>query len=428
MDIGIKDVVIERHNDSQRRARKEMGNLLNLASSIERHGLMHPIVVDKLEDGKWRLIAGERRYRACMLNGQTLIKATLIKDVDDVSAKEMEIEENIVRQNLSWPEECDALRQLNDLKKAKYGSAQPGSLTGWGMADTANAVGMSKSAVAQDIKLAKDLIGKPELLKKVRRLPKTAARKIVRMTIEAAALKAQVDKHQLSINSVLKLGDCCSLIDELADESVNLLITDPPFGLAAISETGARGTSSYAIDKENVSDEDTMRKTYKILWPKMYKKLVPGAHIYVFFAMGWHCELLCMLTNAGFIVDDLPLIWHKQRTSVLPKDDHYPSCYEAIFFGHKPPMRRILTHPVPNLISIPAVAPQKRTHPLQKPFELLKVLIENSSSVGEVVLDCFAGSGMTLIAAKKLQRSAVGFELDEGNFLRAQKFIEGELK
>jgi len=428
MIINIRDVHVERKDSTSRRARKEMGDISRLANSIKKHGLLHPIIVDDMGDGGWRLIAGERRLRACMLNGDSQIEAKLVKDIDDITAKEIEIEENVVRQNLAWPEECDAVRQLDELKKKMYGKAQPGHREGgWKIADTAETVGMSAAAVAQDIKLAKDLKAHPEMLSKVSRLPKTAARKIVRMMLEAEMLKRQVDSHQLTISANLLLGDACQLIDTLDDESIHLLLTDPPFAKPDIVNVGSSGTMTYNITETNVSSEEKMREVYKVLWPKVFKKLVPGAHIYVFLGMGWYTELYHMLILAGFDVDEVPLIWSKQRPTAMAKDMHYMSSYEAVLFGHKPPINRILRKPVNNVIPIPALPPQQRAHPLQKPFELLKLFIENSSNVGEVVLDCFAGSAMTLIAAEKLQRSSIGFELDEGNYLRAQAFMKKEL-
>jgi site-specific DNA-methyltransferase (adenine-specific) len=133
-----------------------------------------------------------------------------------------------------------------------------------------------------------------------------------------------------------------------------------------------------------------------------------------------------MLNNAGFIVDAQPLIWYKERVSVMAKDMHYMSSYEAIFFGHKPPVGRILTKPVSNVLSVPALSHQAKVHPLQRPHDLLKILIENSTGVGDTVLDTFAGSASTLVSARKLQRNAIAFEKDEGNFLRAQEWISKE--
>ncbi len=430
MIVKINEIKIEKSDANNKRVRAKLGNIQELAVSIKKRGLLHPIIIDKIEDALptepvWRLIAGERRLKASILNGATEIETNLLSDIDDIAAKEIELEENVMRQNLSWQEECEALRQLDELKKTKYGTAQPGSDTGWSMEDTAKTVGMSRSNLSDSIKLAKDLIDNPDIAKKVAKLPKSAAKKIMKQKIKAKLLQHQVDSKQLTISNDLRLGDCCQLIDELKDCSIDLLITDPPFGVADISAVAKSGANTYnGINETNVSTEETMRAVYTILLPKLFEKLKSGAHIYMFLGMGWYTELIQRLRNVGFEVDDLPLIWYKCRPSVIAKDMHYTSSYEAVLFGHKPPVGRILSKPIANVLSIPTIAGQTRVHSLQKPFDLLKIFIENSSSVGEVVLDCFAGSASTLVAARKLQRSAIGFELDEDNFLRAQKFIQ----
>lgn len=435
MLIDIKRIKVEHKEDATKRARKDFGNIFSLAKSIKQHGLLHPIVVSDCTDPDYNyvLVAGERRLRAVIYNGEENIRATLFEDMSSIERKEVELEENIVRLDLSWQEKCKMLKQLDALKRKIHGSAtQAHSSEGWGIKETAEVVGMSVGSVNQDIKLAKDLEENPELVRKVERLPKHAARKIVKQELEAKVLRRQIERKELTVSADLRLGPAEHLIDELEDESVHLWLTDPPFGSAEIvkvskTDCAGGGMPLYNLTETNVSDDMTMMKVYKELIPKVYRKLVPGAHIYVFFGHSWYTDLLRMLRDAGFIVDDSPLIWHKERVSIQAKDMHYMSSYEAIFFGHKPPTKRILTKPVPNVLSIPSAAPQMRVHPLMKPFDLLKIFIINSSNPGEVVLDTFAGSAMTLIAARKLQRSAIGFEKDEGNYLRAQKFMEKEL-
>ncbi len=429
MKINIIDIRVEQSNDLTKRVRKDFSGVPKLAKNIGALGLLHPIVVnhDQTGEKKYILIAGERRLRACIFLGWTKIPATVLDDMNEFDRKVCELAENVVRQDLTWEEQIEAMSQLHDLQQAQHGKATTSKNNkGWTIEDTAEMIGLSKGGVSQDIKLALDLKNQPELREKVSKLPKHAARKIVNQTMEENILKRQISMNEMTISSDLRLGDCVELIQDLRDESVDLWLTDPPFAskmVADLSKASSSASPTYNLTQSNVSTEGYMQGVYEELIPAVYKKLKPGAHIYVFFGHDWYCRLYQMLTDGGFVVDSQPLIWAKQGVTGMSKDMHYMSSYEAIFFGHKPPVGRILTKPVPNVLSVPVIHPSKRVHPLQRPFELLKILIENSTGVGQTILDTFAGSASTIHAAKRLQRSGIGFELDSGNYLRAQKWL-----
>ncbi len=436
MKVNIKDIRIEKKNLDTKRIRTEFGDIHKLAQSIKDHGLMQPPVVARDETGekKYVLIAGERRLRAMAFIMMTETEVILFEDLDDIDQKILEIEENVMRKDLTWQEQVSALNQLNELKKKKYGEpSKSRQNTGWTLEDMAEACGMSKGTVSQDIMLAKTIAERPDLKRKVSKLPKHAARKIVNQMLEEEVLKRQIERNQLTISSDLKLGRCEDLIKDLKDESVDLWLTDPPFASAHIvglsgTDSPSKGMPTYNLTKSNVSTDDEMQKTYDKLIPEVWRVLKPGAHIYVFFGHAWYTRLYGMLRKQGFHVDEQPLIWYKERVSVMAKDMHYMSSYEAIFFGHKPPIKRILSKPCANVLSVPALPHQHKTHPLQRPHDLLKILIENSSGVGDTILDTFAGSASTLVSAKRLQRHGIGFELDEGNYIRAQAWMDKELK
>jgi len=439
MKVPIKSIKVEKKNSLTKRHRKNFGDILKLANSIKEHGLMHPIVVDKDPSGEkdYILIAGERRIRACIFNGWTEIPVTIFSDMDDLDRKICELEENTMREDLSWQENVEAVRQLDALKRKKYGSANQNphdsAKDGWALKDTADIIGVSKGTVSQDINLAKQLKDRPDLKKKIGNLPKHAARKIINQTLEEEMLQRHVKNKKLKLSASLKHGDCTILIDELKDESIDLWLTDPPFGDSSIvkvsgSDAPSDGMPLYNLTTSNVGNDADMQDVYERLIPKVFNKLKPGAHIYIFFGHSWYCRLINMLRETGFIVDDQPLIWYKERVSVMAKDMHYMSSYEAILFGYKPPVKRILTKPLPNVLSVKAIPHQRKIHPLQRPHELLKILIENSSSIGQTVLDTFAGSASTIVSARRLQRNAIGFEIDNGNYLRAQSWINDELK
>ncbi len=430
MKVPIKSIKIEKSNDPSSRARTDFGDIERLILSIKEHGFIHPLLVGSLDEPegnyKYILIAGERRLRAAVLAGLSEVPVTTKDNTTKDERKAMELEENLIRKDFTWMESNECLLQLHELRQQIYGPATHApNNDGWGARQTAEILGRSLGSIGGDLKLAQDLRDHPELRKKVMKIPKMAARKIVNQYIEADKLRALVESKGIDIGVELKLGNCCSLIDEIPDRSIDLLLTDPPFANPGIIATGVTDKATYNVTESNVSNWDTMLPVYKILIPKLAKKLKIGAHVYMFCGMGMvYTTLMELLGKSGFLMDDLPIIWHKERVSTIAKDFHYVSCYEACLFGHNGLLKRSLWKPRPNLIAVPAIAGQLRVHPLQRPDELLRIMIENSTSVGHVVLDCFAGSGSTLKVARDLQRKAIGFELDEGNYLRAMRWLE----
>lgn len=100
-------------NPNQPRRVFDQEKLLELSESIKQHGLLQPIVVNDI-DGKYVLIAGERRYRAHLLAEIEQIKAIVVKGMDDLQMKELAIIENIQREDLNCIEEAIAYKQLQD--------------------------------------------------------------------------------------------------------------------------------------------------------------------------------------------------------------------------------------------------------------------------------------------------------------------------
>jgi site-specific DNA-methyltransferase (adenine-specific) len=427
--VPIKSIKIEKSDDPSSRARCDFGDISKMVASIKEHGFLHPLLVTKLDepDGNYEyiLICGERRLRAAILAGLSEVPVTTRENVTPDERKAMELEENLVRKDFTWHEQIECLKQLHDLRQQIYGPATHAKDSkGWGARQTAEILGKSLGSIGMDLKLAQDLRDNPELLKRVRNIPKIPARKIVKQAIEAKMLRKLVDDKEIDIGVDLRLGNCCTLIDELADNSVDCLLTDPPFANPGILATGVTDKATYNVTESNVSNWEVMLGVYKVLIPKLAKKLKIGAHVYMFCGMGEiYCTLMSLFKKSGFLMDDLPIIWHKERVSTIAKDFHYVSCYEACIFGHNGARTRSLWKPVANLIAVPAIAGQLRVHPLQRPDELLRIMIENSTSVGQLVLDCFAGSGSTLKVARDLQRNAIGFELNEGNYLRAMAWL-----
>ena len=110
--INISQIV---PNPSQPRKNFKNDELQELSLSIKTQGLIQPIIVKPTEDNQFQIVAGERRWRACQLNGMHEIDC-VIKDLDDTNVLEAALIENIQREDLNVIEEANAYKGLIEIK------------------------------------------------------------------------------------------------------------------------------------------------------------------------------------------------------------------------------------------------------------------------------------------------------------------------
>jgi ParB family chromosome partitioning protein len=110
--INISQIV---PNPLQPRKNFKNEELKELSSSIKNQGLIQPIIVKPTDDNQFQIIAGERRWRACQLNGMHEVDC-VIKDLDETSVLETALIENIQREDLNVIEEANAYKGLINIK------------------------------------------------------------------------------------------------------------------------------------------------------------------------------------------------------------------------------------------------------------------------------------------------------------------------
>ena len=397
------------------RFRVEFGSLDSLAMDIKKHGLYHPIIVTRLEgieEFEFELRAGERRLRAHKLLGLSEIEVKLMENVDEITGREIEIEENIQRKDFTWQEEIAAKAELHSLKQKLYGVAVKGHGGGWSLRATAESVGESVGTLSQDIKLAEAIQEFPALA--AEKSKGNAWKKFQRMR-ERGLTSALAGLTRVgSTVEALHLGDALTEMRKLPDASVDLICTDPPYGINL--DKSMKSKDHWGDGGIYADAPRDWKETIASIVGECYRVLREDRHMYVFFAIQYLPELRDMLEVAGFDVNPSPLIWHKTGGGGTGGGDYsWASNYEAFFMCMKG--RRPLTQQgQSNVLLVPRVAPQKKIHPAQKPVALLRRLIEQSTVPGELVADPFAGSGSTIVAAWECDREAWGSEKDSGNY------------
>lgn len=425
MKIPLKDIHISD------RGRKSYGDLQGLSESIEKLGLLHPIVVEK-EGDSYKLLAGERRLRACFLLGRTEIDATLRSELSSTEKREIELEENLMRQDLSWLEVTEMRAALDALKREIYGHGMKGSKasTGWTLEKSAEALDIGKGMMSQDVQLARFLKLHPELRVDFARAPKAVALRKMRSYDIEQALQRRLESGALKNSLVLTHTDALKGLSELGDSCVDLLLTDPPYGTNAV--LGAEFSEKQGLMKtEDNLSETSMKELLRACVAEFFRVLKPGRHLYIFCSVEHFPFLRELLLSAGFYVSNFPLVWSKEMPMTAFTTLCYVRSYELIVFGYKTTepaeIRPLKAHSL-DVLKFKPVTSKERLHAFEKPLDLLSFLITQSTHSGELVLDPFAGSAATIVAALRLNRSALGFELDPGHHAKATERLANELK
>jgi len=184
-----------------------------------------------------------------------------------------------------------------------------------------------------------------------------------------------------------------------------MVLTDPPYGVDYIP---SRKTDNPTFDdkKENVLEY------LDLVFKEIKRVCKENAHIYCF--SGWENLFeFRQILGKYFKVPGYNLVWVKNNHTPCDFRNRYASKNELIIFCKMPngDERKLNEKVSPDTFSF--AVPSEKVHDCQKPLDLLKYLIKNSTGKGEVVLDPFMGSGSTILASSQEGRYYIGFEKDK---------------
>jgi len=395
MKVPISEIKISE------RFRKELGNLELLMESIRRVGLLHPIGITKDKV----LVYGRRRLEAVKRLGWKEIP-TIQVDLPSFERRIAELEENLRRKNLTWQEEVIAKKELDDLYREMYGSAKPGERTDltssdsekvWTQQRTANLLGESTSLTSEDIKLALYLERHPILFK-------YDTKSDAKHTLKALLETEKEGKRELPFLNELVYGDCLDVMSKIPTNSINTVLTDPPFFVP----------TKHYVSRENwskkYSDLSVMEGFFDRVFREFERILMWHGHLLVF------CDAVSypIMFKVAYSLFDITrcLVWYKGKNYFSLGKGCWRYSFELILHARnsgayflKLDRQDIIEHSV--------VPHQERLHPAQKPIAPLQDLLGACTPPNGVVLDAFMGAGSTLLACKKLGLNYIGIELDK---------------
>ena len=201
-------------------------------------------------------------------------------------------------------------------------------------------------------------------------------------------------------------GDSREILPALATDSIDLVLTDPPYGVAYVTARRSRTDPLVAP----IQGDESLNMLADVM-PQLDRLLRRDRHAYFFASaakIGETCELV-----ADFWKVKNVLVWDKgDAGSVGDLEAGYAVCWEGIVYANKG--RRALQGGRPRSVyRYDWSGTRDPVHPTVKPVGVLSWLMGKSSMPDETILDPFMGSGTTLRAAKDLGRKAIGIEIEE---------------
>jgi site-specific DNA-methyltransferase (adenine-specific) len=413
------------------RARQDFSHVMDLKQSIEENGLLQPIVLNRVTDAEGKIIhhlmAGESRTRACMLIPEMggMIPYTLFENLTPLQQASAELEENLRRKDLVWTEQITLMEKIDRIKREIYGDQTKQNPDGWSLEKTADIAGVSPGFVSKQVNFAKKLRERPDIKKRVQNLPMAVAIRVADQIEHAEKIGRLHDAGEIKLTSQLHHMDALQFLRSQPADSVDLFLTDPPFGMSELSDRAGEvvATNASYVGQIRANDNSTAVDVIKLMTdviPELARVLKPGHHFYMFFELELLYALQPIFQSTDLTIQWPVLLWDKQRSTNPFRGYNYTSCYEAILYGYRGTDPRRLADASQAIIRCPAVHATKKTHVFEKPLDLLAGLIKRSTDYGDVVCDPFAGSASTLVAALQCGRGALGSEIDKEHFMKSQ--------
>ena len=458
MDIPIYQIAVV---DRSRKDMGELGDLMASMRSRQAEGLPPQITagvvrrateddVEKygvdLAATPWVLVAGGRRYAALMLGEFPTFRADDFGTLSPLQQKICELEENLNRKNLEWPEEVFLKEEILRLRREAAEETGDEFTTNRTASQKAIAAEFKETPanLSRDLNLAKALRENPEL----RNAPtKAAAIRMLEFKRKVDDRLARVDGTNLShVGQRLVTADMRDFVRSLPTHSVDLCFTDFPFGIDYKFDDHDR--NKYADSVNDLEDllADVIPEILRVTKPTGWLALMMGSTNYQYL-----CDLIsqCCVTHFDYFdgwweqlengewkwrmkaqcrstpkdgttcqhvaPEDPEWIWYRpnSRNPSMWPELHAQNQFEKICVVNMGKAVMIKKN-LGNVLVHDAVY-EDRIHEMQRPHSLCVDIVSRFTVGGERVLDLCFGSGSALAAAASLQRDFIGCDINPAN-------------
>jgi len=441
------------------RFRKSYTQIEDLKESIKLHGLIQPIAVRESDDGKYLLLAGGRRMKAIQMlhdiDGIDIdIPARVYESTTeyrgDLDDRIIELEENIQREDLTWQEEDELRKRIYDLQVERFGrKVSKGNeysnkeFPGVTQEEVANKLGIGRTTLRKSILLAgamekipaiKKCKTRDEAMKILTKMGEDYRREELVKELKTKRSNTPTERTRKNLVNSYIIKDFFEGIRGVKDNTIDIVEIDPPY---AIDLKRKKKESGGKTVTRNYNEVDT--KEYRVFMQRVvnecYRVMRKNSWMIVWFGPEpWFETMYNIIAAAGkpekMHIDDwrksgecltvrrIPGIWTKgaegsEGTGQTMQPDYYmANSYEMFFYAckGKPSFNRKGRS---NHFAFKPVPPMKKSHPTERPIELMQEILSTFVQPGSRILVPFLGSGNTLLAANNLMMEGFGYDLSK---------------
>lgn len=407
---------------ARQRTKMAPAALSELAASIVKLGLLHPVVLSPLPGGRLSLVAGERRLRAMeklhsdevyfscgdFIVPPNQIPYLLVSDLSDQQLMEAELEENILREELSWQ---DRVRALDTIHRVRVESNPKQTVI-----ETATEL-VEKSGDGS-IDHTREQIARAQIINQHLDDPEVASARNqteawdkIRRKAESTLHAEMARRHDAEQTPHLLIhGDAFEELPQLEAGTFDLILSDPPYGYGADGSTGGWARQVQAGHKYDDSPQ-AAKEVAECIIREGFRLTKPRANLFLFTHHETFWDLHVYCKQQGWTPWMRPVIWQKSKEGLSPWGHQgFRYSYEFILYATKG--EKGLLRPHIDILSVYKIT-RGKVHGAQKPVELFRLLIDLSTTPGGLVLDPCCGSGTIFPAATAAKCLATGIEKEK---------------
>ena len=421
--VNISEILIGERIRKEFEDSNEGSSLERLANDMKKHEIIQPIAVKETEHG-YLLIAGERRIKAARIAGIEDIPIRIYdSDITTLEMQEIELSENLWRKDFTPVEKANAYAAMHKLQVEIHGekiSTNPDA-EGQSIKDTADMIGVSKSLVSEAISLAETMEMFPDMgwedtktTADAMKLKKRLETGLVRRELvkRAKASIGDEDSARKRLVDSYIVRDFFEGVDKVPNNTFDFVEIDPPYAIDLKNVKKQDGGTTTGLSVYNEIDPKKYPAFMKHVFSQCYRTMKSDSWLICWFGPEpWFESIYQWMLGAGFKSTRLVGVWIKGGGQTLQPAKRLANSVELFFYAWKgsPDLYR----PGMNVeFHYPPIAPAKKSHPTERPIEMIQDILTTFAAPGSKVLVPFAGSGNTGIAAAKELMTPILFDLE----------------